>query len=181
VLHRQEVIDALEPDAVYVVGYGTFFRLRDWPERGFRVKEPYATYIVEGKKRWEIRKHPTRVRGRVGVISRNHLIGTVEIRGVRGPYTVEELAEHYDRHLADPRFLREYAGEEKVYVWELEHPEAWPTPQPVRSKRGQQMWVKLGRASVASGKEGVTEEAQRTRDVSRETSEHSEAPHAGDL
>ncbi len=145
VLHRQEVIDALEPDAVYVVGYGTFFKVDDWPERGFRVREPYATYIVEGKKRWEIRKHPTRVRGRVGVVSNNRLIGTVEIRDVHGPFTVEELAEHYDKHLADPRFLAEYAGDKKVYAWELAHPHRFATPQRVKARRGQQMWMTLER------------------------------------
>lgn len=94
VLHRQEVIPALEPDAVYMVGYGTFFRADEWPERAFRVREPYATYIVEGKKRWELRKHPTRVRGRVGVIANDRLVSTVEIRDVHGPYSVEELMDH---------------------------------------------------------------------------------------
>ncbi len=172
VLHRQEVIDALEPDAVYIVGYGTFFKVADWPERGFRVREPYATYIVEGKKRWEIRKHPTRVRGRVGVISGGRLVGTVEIQDVHGPYTVEELADHYDRHLAHPRFLREYAGGGKVYVWELAHPEAWVPPPPVPTKRGQQVWVTLReQKDQASTRQETT--------VSRETPFGE--PHAQDL
>jgi len=91
VLHRQELLPALDPDAVYVVGYGTFFRADRLPERGFRVKEPYATWIVQGKKRWEIRKHPTRVRGRVAVIHKDKVVGTVEIVDVHGPFTLDEL------------------------------------------------------------------------------------------
>lgn len=165
VLHREEVIPALEPDAIYMVGYGTFFRADEWPERGFRVREPYATYIVEGKKRWELRKHPTRVRGRVGVISNDRLVGTVEIRDVHGPYSVEELAAHYDRHLAEPRFLRQYAGEDKVYVWELEHPRPLHPPRRIRGKRGQQLWIRLEDQGTATR---AGEMAQR---VSRETSE----------
>lgn len=163
VLHREEVIPALEPDAVYMVGYGTFFRADERPERGFRVREPYATYIVQGKKRWELRKHPTRVRGRVGVISNDRLVGTVEIRDVHGPYSVEELAAHYDRHLAEPRFLRQYAGEGKVYVWELEHPRPLHPPERIRSKQGQQLWVRLKRPDAD------TKPLQDAGHVSRET------------
>ncbi len=167
VLHRQEVIAALEPDAVYVVGYGTFFRADALPERGFRVREPYATYIVEGKKRWEIRRHPTRVRGRVGVISGGKLVGTVEIRGVQGPFTVEELREHYDRHLGDPQFLEEYACGDALYAWELENAHAFPAPKMVKTKKGQQLWVRLG--------------SEQGQDVSRETTEEAERHHARDM
>ncbi len=143
VLHRQEVIPALEPDTVYVVGYGTFFPLDEWPERGLKVREPYASLIVEGKKRWEIRKHPTRVRGRVGIISRGKVIGSVEITGVRGPFTVEELTEHQDKHQAPPEFLRAYAEGRPLYAWELADARAYPEPKAFRATSGQRMWVKL--------------------------------------
>lgn len=145
VTHRQEILDALEPDAVYMVGYGTLFRADDLPERGFRVKEPYASYIVEGKKRWEVRRYPTAVRGRVGVISGDRVVGTVEIQGSKGPFTVEELLEHPDRHLADERFLRDYARGEKLYVWELGEARKFPRPVRIETQRGQRTWVRLKR------------------------------------
>ncbi len=154
VTHREEVLAALSPDRVYVVGYGTFFPLDEVPERGFRVREPYATYIVQGKKRWEIRRHPTRVRGRVGVISGDMLLGSVEITGVKGPFTLEELAEHQDKHLADPRFLRSYARGDALYAWELARPRAYVHPRRVKAKRGQQMWVRLEDVSEAAGSAG---------------------------
>ncbi len=143
VLHRQELLPALEPDAVYVVGYGTFYRLDRLPERGFRVHEPYATLIVQGKKRWELRKHPTRVRGRVAVLHRDQVRGTVEIVDVHGPFTVEELQEHYDKHLAHPRFLEAYAQGQPLYAWELQNPEEFPQPRRYTPKPGQQTWVRL--------------------------------------
>ncbi|NPA25997.1 MAG: GNAT family N-acetyltransferase, partial [Chloroflexi bacterium] len=144
VLHRQELLPALDPDAIYVVGYGTFFRLDRLPERGFRVRDPYATYIVQGKKRWEIRRHPTRVRGRVAVIRGDQILGSVEIRDVHGPFTVEELMqEHYDKHLADPRFLAQYARGKPLYAWELANPREYPEPKPFKAKRGQQTWVRF--------------------------------------
>ena len=160
VLHRQEILPALEPDGVYVVGYGTFFPLEEWPERGLKVREPYATLIVEGKKRWEIRKHPTRVRGRVGIISRGKVIGSVEITGVRGPFTPEELAEHQDKHQAPPEVLRAYAQGRPLYAWELANARAYPEPLPYRGTGGQQMWVKL-RPPDASEAQEKGEEGQQ--------------------
>ncbi len=144
VLHRRELLPALEPDAVYVVGYGTFWRWDRLPQRGFRVKEPYASYIVQGKKRWELRKHPTRVRGRVAVIHKDRVLGTVEIRDVHGPFTVEELLqEHYEKHLAHPDFLKAYAGEKPLYAWELAEPMEYPEPRTFTPKQGQQLWIRL--------------------------------------
>ena len=152
VTHRREILDALEPDAVYMVGYGTLFRADEVPERGFRVREPYATYIVEGKKRWEIRRYPTGVRGRVGVVSGDKVIGTVEIVGSRGPFSVEELRDHPDRHLADERFLREYAKGEKLYVWELGEARKFHEPVEFEPQRGQRTWVRLRRVARRPGK-----------------------------
>lgn len=141
--HRDEVIKALEPDRIYMVGYGTLFRYGELPDKGFRVMEPYATYIVEGKKRWEIRRYPTKVRGRVGVVSGDKLIGTVEIVGSKGPFSVEELSQHQDRHLSNDRFLREYSKGEKLYVWELKEAEKFDKPIPIDTKKGQRVWVKI--------------------------------------
>ena len=143
VTHRQEVLDALEPDEVYLVGYGTLLRERELPERAFRVLEPYATYIVEGKKRWEIRRYPTNVRGRVGVLSGGKLLGTVEIRGSKGPFTPEELREHQDKHLADEALLKRYARGRKLWAWELSEARKFESPVDINLKQGQRTWVKL--------------------------------------
>ncbi len=149
VTHRREVLDALEPDEVYLVGYGTLLREKELPERAFRVWEPYATYIVEGKKRWEIRRYPTSVRGRVGILSGDKLIGTVEIHGSKGPFTPEELREHQDKHLADEQLLKEYARGRKLWAWELRDARKFEEPVDVVPKRGQRTWVKLDEAGEA--------------------------------
>ena len=151
VTHREEVIRALEPDRIYMVGYGTLFRYGELPDKGFRVMEPYATYIVEGKKRWEIRRYPTKVRGKVGVVSGGKLIGTVEIVGSKGPFSVEELSRHQDRHLSNDRFLKEYAKGEKLYVWELGEAEKFDEPIPIETKKGQRVWVKIEKQQGEGG------------------------------
>jgi len=70
------------------------------PERSLVVREPWASYIVQGRKTWEIRRCPTRVRGRIGIVSQRGLIGAVRLTRVLGPFTVEELLEETERHLA---------------------------------------------------------------------------------
>lgn len=113
------------------------------PKLGFFVREPYATYIVAGEKTWEIRRYPTEIRGRVGVVSARGWIGTVVIREVLGPFTPAELAREEEKHRADPEFLREYARGKPLYVWVLSDPEMFPEPIPVRRPRGPAVWIRL--------------------------------------
>ena len=68
----------------------------------------------------------------MGVISKGRLIGTVE-----------ELREHQDRHLADERFLREYARGEKLYAWELGEARKFKEPIDVETKQGQRTWMTI--------------------------------------
>jgi hypothetical protein len=46
------------------------------------VREPYASYIVDGKQTWEIRKRVARHRGPLGIVSRGLLIGQADLVGV---------------------------------------------------------------------------------------------------
>ncbi|GBD15238.1 hypothetical protein HRbin26_00124 [bacterium HR26] len=111
------------------------------PERSLVVREPWATHIVEGRKRWEIRRYPTRVRGRIGIVSPRGLIGAVRLIDVLGPFAVEELLEHIDKHLATEEFLSAYAGTRPLYAWVLEEPEAFPEPLAVERPGGPRVWV----------------------------------------
>ncbi len=113
------------------------------PRRGLIVREPYASWIVEGRKTWEIRKHPTRVRGPIGIITGGRLIGQVEVVDTLGPFTPEELLAHQAKHLADPAFLVPYARGKPLWAWVLAHPLRYPEPIPVPPRRGRMMWVDL--------------------------------------
>ncbi|MDR7416796.1 MAG: ASCH domain-containing protein [Armatimonadota bacterium] len=113
------------------------------PRRGLVVREPYATWIVEGRKAWELRKHPTRIRGPVGIVSRGFLIGEVSIVGVQGPFTLGELEAYHDLHRGDPDFLRRYAGGGKLWAWVLAEPRRYLRPIPVPLRPGGVLWVDL--------------------------------------
>lgn len=114
---------------------------RPIPERSLFVREPWATDIVEGRKRWEVRRYPTRVRGRVGILSPRGLIGTVRIVDVLGPFTLDDMLQHAEQHRAPERFLSVYAGSKPLYAWVLEDPEAFSDPVPVRRPKGPQVWI----------------------------------------
>ena len=116
------------------------------PRRGLIVREPYASLIVDGKKTWEIRKSPTRVRGRIGIVSRGRLIGEVELVDVLGPFSVETLKAHEDKHKAGD-FLEAYAQARPLWAWVLKNPRRYETPLPVPPRKGRMLWVDLAEVS----------------------------------
>lgn len=120
-------------------------REREWeeriPERSLVVREPWASYIVQGRKTWEIRRYPTRIRGRIGIVSPRGLIGAVRLERVLGPFTVEELIEEIERHLAPEEFLRTYAQGKPLWAWELEEAEEFAEPYEVERASGPRIWV----------------------------------------
>ncbi len=111
------------------------------PERSLVVREPWASYIVQGRKTWEIRRYPTRIRGRIGIVSPRGLIGAVRLVRVLGPFTVEELLEEVEKHLAPEEFLRAYAQERPLWAWELEEAEEFAEPYEVERPGGPRIWV----------------------------------------
>ena len=111
--------------------------------KGLIVREPFASWIVEGKKIWEIRKSSTKIRGEIFIISKKKAIGKVELVDVLGPFTPEELANHKDKHLADYDFLKKYAKGKKLYVWVLSNPQKFKEPKEIIMANGAQIWVNI--------------------------------------
>ncbi len=112
-------------------------------ELGLIVREPYATYIVSGEKPWEIRRYPTHVRGRIGIVSSRGWIGTAVLTEVRGPVSVEALRRQIAWHRADPAFLEAYARGRPLYIWVFTDPQPFPEPIPIRRPRGPVVWIRL--------------------------------------
>ncbi len=106
------------------------------------MREPYASWIVEGRKTWEIRKHPTRVRGPIGIITGGRLIGEVEVADVLGPFSARELKAHEAKHRAGG-FLEAYAQGRPLWAWVLKNPRRYEKPLPVPPRKGRRMWVDL--------------------------------------
>jgi len=110
--------------------------------RGLIVKQPFASMIVRGKKKWEIRRTRTNVRGEVVILSQGYALGKVRLTDVLGPFTVEELLEFKDYHKVDEDFLRSYSGGKKLYAWVFEEPKEFEKKVKVNIPRGAQVWVR---------------------------------------
>ena len=105
---------------------------------GLVVKSRFANLIVEGKKTWEIRKIPPYVTGIVGVIDGDNklLLGTVEITGFLGPFTLKEILKYEDRHHGG-KFLKNYArGDVDLFAWLLKNPIKFSRPLKVKYREG---------------------------------------------
>jgi hypothetical protein len=74
-------------------------------------------------------------------VSQRGLIGAVRLTRVLGPFTVEELLEETERHVAPEAFLREYAQERPLWAWELEEAEEFAEPYEVERAGGPRIWV----------------------------------------
>jgi hypothetical protein len=111
--------------------------------RGLIVRRPFADWLVEGKKNWEIRKSRTNVRGEVLILTRGYAIGKARLVDVLGPFTPEELAKHRDKHLVNYKFLKEYSNGKPLYAWVFEDAEKFKKPVKVELKRGVQVWASV--------------------------------------
>ncbi|MGC8903758.1 ASCH domain-containing protein [Thermus sp.] len=113
------------------------------PTLGLIVREPYASLIVDGRKTWEIRKRKARHRGPLGIVTGGWLIGQADLVGVEGPFSVEELLAHREKHRAEEAFLRAYAEGAPLYAWVLENAFRYEKPLYVPKRPGRVMFVDL--------------------------------------
>ncbi|MDN5358726.1 MAG: hypothetical protein PWP76_569 [Candidatus Diapherotrites archaeon] len=111
--------------------------------RGLIVREPWASLIVEGKKRWEIRRTNTKHRGPVAIISSGKVIGVAEIVDVL-ELPVEEIAHRIEKHYADPLLILRYGtGRKTLYAWVLRNARKLKAPVEIELPKGAQMWVTI--------------------------------------
>ncbi len=107
------------------------------------MKEPYATMIVKGEKKWEIRKRKTKIRGRVYIVSNGYIIGSAKLVDVLGPFSVEELSKYKDKHKVDYEFLKKYSQGKMLYAWVFDDAEEFEDKKPIKMPRGAQVWIRI--------------------------------------
>jgi len=111
--------------------------------KGLIVREPWATLIVEGKKRWEVRRTRTRYRGPVAIISGGKIIGVADLVDVI-ELPVDEMAALVDKHYADPLQILSYgAGKRTLFAWVMKNARKLKEPVDVEIPAGAQIWVKI--------------------------------------
>ncbi|WP_295589778.1 ASCH domain-containing protein [uncultured Lamprocystis sp.] len=86
----------------------------DAPVRALVIASPHIEHILSGQKTWEMRSKTCKIRGTIGLIRKGSgkVVGLVDITGVRGPLTRDELMENLDKlhgtreQIYDPAFAK---------------------------------------------------------------------------
>src|SRR5687768_13149950 len=88
------------------------------PAQALIVKSPWIDLILDGQKTWELRGSRTKVRGQIGLIKSGSglVFGTCNVVDCVGPFTVEQLVEHADKHQV-PRERLDAIAYERTYAW----------------------------------------------------------------
>jgi hypothetical protein len=104
---------------------------------GLIVKQPYARWIIEGRKKWEMRSRPPpagKVGRRVYLLSDGFVLGVIKIVDCVGPLTSRELSRYRSLHLAGRTRYR--------YAWVVEVVRRFSRPRRYRHPHGARVWVK---------------------------------------
>ncbi|MHA1617462.1 MAG: ASCH domain-containing protein [Candidatus Njordarchaeales archaeon] len=111
--------------------------------KGLIVREPYASMIVKGVKKWEIRSQRTKIRGQIAIVSKKRILGSVELVGVKGPFSVDELMRYYPYHKADRETLNKISRGKPLYAWRLDNPVEFKEPITINIPPGPVIWVDI--------------------------------------
>ncbi|ALA26681.1 Druantia anti-phage system protein DruA [Piscirickettsia salmonis] len=109
------------------------------------VRDPWATQLLTGYKRWEIRgtnlskaKHTTVAIAKSGEKGISRIYGIVDLVDCKGPLTLQELQDNYDQHrdIEDTNKL----PYQKTYAWVVSNPKMLKKPINYQYKNGWVIW-----------------------------------------
>ncbi len=120
-------------------------------ERALIIHPEPLEWILSGKKVWEIRSKPTKIRGPITLQEKGSkkIMGTCALVDCLGPLTVDEFITHADKmnyaraELEDEREELEEDMEYGVYAWVLADVKALPKPIRFQNPSGAVTWVQL--------------------------------------
>lgn len=118
----------------------------DFGPRGLLIRDPYATQILNGEKRWEIRGRATQIRGTIVIIKSGtgRAFGTTELKRVLGPLSLEDLTRASELPPAErEEFAREGLPYPRTYAYVLDNPKWFDAPIPYSHPSGAVTWVRL--------------------------------------
>lgn len=111
---------------------------------GLIIRSPWVEMILGRKKTWEIRGHPTHVRGQIALIRGGSglVVGTCELVDVVGPLTLADLRSNVGNAGPRPEELSELPYK-KTYAWVLKNAKKFHSPRPYKHPSGAVIWVRL--------------------------------------
>lgn len=129
------------------------------PERALMVREPYVSFILTSRKRWELRGFPTKIRGRIGLIRSGSglLVGECEIVDCEGPLSLDVLKKSENLSAEERRelqlndnapYLNKDGVTSKTYAWVVTNPLVYSEPIRYRHPSGAITFVDLTKSGV---------------------------------
>lgn len=107
---------------------------------GLIVKQPYASYIIDEQKKWELRNRPppeNKINNEVLLLSSGFAFGKIKIMD----YWIadkKELEKTKNMHMSETSFLD--VGYQSV-VWEIKVVKKYDQPKPYHHPTGARVWV----------------------------------------
>jgi len=118
-------------------------QLRD-VTRGIIIRSPFVDWILQGKKKWEIRGRNTNVRERIGLIrgGSGFIVGTCNLVDVVGPLSLRQYKGSARKAGIQPGDIRELPYPQS-YAWVLEDVRRLKHPISYNHPTGAVIWVRL--------------------------------------
>lgn len=118
---------------------------------GLITREPWASLVLSGQKRWERRSRSTAKCRTVHIIKSGtgRVYGSVQLVDVIGPLSPDELRKHAVLHRVPEETLAKLSYD-KVYAWVFAEPKVFAEPIPYTHPSGAVIWVKLDEIAYQS-------------------------------
>jgi hypothetical protein len=112
---------------------------------GLIVKKIWLDLILSGEKTWELRGSRTQKRGQIALIQSGSglIMGVCNLVEVRGPLSIDELEESFDKHRVPIEYLKSHLSYENTFAWILRQARRLSKPIPYKHPSGAVIWVKL--------------------------------------
>lgn len=119
------------------------------PSRGLIIRQPYAGFVVEGAKTWEMRTSPTKVRGTGAIIASRTgtIIGVADMIDSLPPITSRIMHDTADRHRIAEDYQADAISGGWIHPWVLTHARKLAFQLPYTHASGAVIWVKLDEAT----------------------------------
>lgn len=114
--------------------------------RGLLIRQPFADWIADGKKTWEIRGSASKVRGRIAIIASGTgtVVGTCELFAVEGPLTLGKFRSNGKKlNRQSSKIPGSLPYGDHTYAWVLRGAKRLRKPVHYDHPRGAVVWVKL--------------------------------------
>jgi hypothetical protein len=125
--------------------------------RGLMVRDPYASHILDGKKRWEIRGRATQIRGLIVILksATGHAFGTANLVNVLGPLDAADLVGAPELPEAERQDVsRNGLFYPKTYAYVFADAKWFEQPIAYKHPSGAVIWVQLPNLDLSTVRYG---------------------------